>query len=55
MIMPTMLNGCQHRGPDSTGFVLYADAGDLRHMVTIDLASTSVREANELTLVMSLV
>ena len=23
-----MLDGCQHRGPDSTGFALYGDAGD---------------------------
>ena len=40
-----MLDGCQHRGPDSTGFALYADDVDglrLRFIVEGDDAETSI-------------
>ena len=40
-----MLDGCQHRGPDSTGFALYEDDVDglrLRFIVEGDDAETSI-------------
>jgi len=42
-----MLDGCQHRGPDSTGFALYGDESDqlqLRFIVPTDEARRMARE-----------
>ncbi len=45
----SMLDGCQHRGPDSTGFALYGDKNEqlqLRFIVPVDEAGKSIAISN---------
>ena len=40
-----MLDGCQHRGPDSTGFALYGETRDLLQLRFIVPTEASARQA----------
>ena len=39
-----MLDGCQHRGPDSTGFALYGEQKDLLQLRFIVPTETGARQ-----------